>query len=313
MTMSGQVDFLGFLLSQTTHIEQEAYEVRYADIQYPRLVPVDMSAHEWARTITHFSMDMTGFADFAATRANDIPLVDVTRQRFEVNVEMAWLGYDYTIDELGQAMMIPGRNLTADKAKAVRRKYEEFIDDKVLNGYEELGWDGLLNNANIPSNNVANGAAGTPQWNTKTGDEVIRDLNDMITGVWVQSTTVEMADTIALGAESYSALTTTPRSADSDMSVLRWFQMNNIYTGMTGQPLNIVLLRGLENAATGGAGRILAYRRDMDVLRVHLPKALTFMPAQQWLTRYVVAAYFRLGGLEIRLPNAARYGDMISA
>ena len=312
MTMGGQVDYLGFLLSQTTSIEQEVYQTRYRDIQYPRLVPVDMSANEWARTITHFSMDMQGNAGFAASRANDIPLVDVTRQRFEVNVEMAWLGYDYTIDELGQAMMIPGRNLTADKAMAVRRKYEEFIDDKVLNGYDELGWDGLLNNANIPAQDAPNGAAGTPQWNTKTGDEVIADINGAITGVWDQTGTVELADTIALGATSYAHLGNTPRSADSDMSILRWLQANNLFTLMTGEPLNIVLLRGLEDAAAGDAGRLLAYRRAPDVLKLHLPKPLTFETPQRWLLRYVVPAYFRLGGLEIRLPRAMRYLDLIS-
>ncbi len=35
---------LGFLLSQVTSIESEVYAIRYADIQYPRLVPVDTSA-----------------------------------------------------------------------------------------------------------------------------------------------------------------------------------------------------------------------------------------------------------------------------
>lgn len=313
MTMPNYVDFLGFLLSQSTSIEQEVYQVQYPDIQYPRLVPIDMSANEWARTITHFSMDRVGQAEFLAGRANDIPLADVTRARHEVTVELAGIGYDYTIDELGQAMMIPGRNLTSDKAMAARRAAEEFIDDKVLNGYADAGWDGLLDNANIPKSDAPNGAAGTPQWNTKTGDEVIADLNNTITGVWTGSRTVEMADTVALGPASYAHLTNTPRSADSDMSVLRWFMQNNIYTGMTGQPLNMVLLRGLENAAAGNAGRMLAYRRDPQVLKLHLPMPHRFLPAQQWMLRYVVPGIFRLGGLEIRRPQAMRYLDLISA
>lgn len=313
MTAPAQVDYLGFLLSQSTYIEQEAYQVQYPDIQYPRLVPVDTGAYEWARTITHFSMDRVGQAAFLAGRANDIPLADVTRAIHEVGVEMAGIGYDYTIEELGQAMMIPGRNLTADKAIAARRAAEEFIDDKVLNGYADAGWDGLINNANIPRVDAQDGASNMKAWDNKTGDEIIRDLNDSLTGVWVGSRTVELADTIALGPSAMAKITNTPRSPDSDMSVRQWFMRNNIYTDMTGQPVNIVLLRGLEDAAAGNAGRMLTYRRDPMVLKLHLPMPHRFYPAQQWMLRYVVPGIFRLGGLEIRRPQACRYTDLISA
>ena len=47
---------LGFLLSQVSAIEQEVYQIRYADIQYPTLVPVDTSAYPWARTVTYFTL-----------------------------------------------------------------------------------------------------------------------------------------------------------------------------------------------------------------------------------------------------------------
>ena len=46
---------LGFLISQVSSIEQEVYAIRYGDIQYPNLVPVDTSAYPWARTVTYFT------------------------------------------------------------------------------------------------------------------------------------------------------------------------------------------------------------------------------------------------------------------
>ena len=56
---------LGFLVSQTSAIEQEVYAIRYADIQYPNLVPVETSAYPWARTVTYFTVDHVGQADRA--------------------------------------------------------------------------------------------------------------------------------------------------------------------------------------------------------------------------------------------------------
>ena len=55
---------LGFLVSQISAIEQEVYAIRYADIQYPSLVPVDTSAYPWARTVTYFTADQAGQADW---------------------------------------------------------------------------------------------------------------------------------------------------------------------------------------------------------------------------------------------------------
>ena len=56
-------DHLGFLLSQVSHIDHTAYEIKYPDIQYQNLVPIDTSASEWAANIVHFSSDKTGQAE----------------------------------------------------------------------------------------------------------------------------------------------------------------------------------------------------------------------------------------------------------
>ena len=74
----------------------------------------------------------------------------------------------------------------------------------------------------------------------------------------------------------------------------------------------IQVLRGLETAAAGNKGRAIAYRRDPEVLRFHLPMPLRFMEPQQHLITYIVPGIMRIGGLEIRLPKAIRYLDLIN-
>ena len=225
---------------------------------------------------------------------------------------MAAIGYDYDEQELGQAMMVPGTNLTADKAIAARRACEEFIDDIVLRGNADYGWDGLINNANVTKSDAPDGAGGSPEWSSKTALEIVKDVNDALMGVYVDSLTVEMADTICWPTSVWSALLSTVIDG-THVTMLDFIQRNNVWTKKTGMPLMMREIRGLENAAANNKGRMIAYRRDPSVLRFHLPMPHRFYAPQQQILRYIVPGIFRLGGLEIRRPKAIRYLDKITA
>ena len=49
---------LSFAIEQHTHSEASVNEAPRPEIQYPRLVDVDTSAPDYAKTITYFSSDM---------------------------------------------------------------------------------------------------------------------------------------------------------------------------------------------------------------------------------------------------------------
>ena len=110
---------LGFLVSQTAYIESEVYRIQYQEIIYAQLLPIDNSAGEWAKSVTYYSLDKVGQAHWINHTASDIPYADINRNKFEQGIEMAGIGYTYTLEELGQAMMIPGLNLTAERAELI--------------------------------------------------------------------------------------------------------------------------------------------------------------------------------------------------
>lgn len=306
---------LGFLTAQTSSIEAQVVRVLYPDIQYPLLIPVDTSANEWAKSITFFSMDRVGRADWFNHLGKDLPLADVNRAKFEHGIELAGIGYRYTLEELGQAMMIPGMNLSAERAEAARRAYEEFVDDIALRGAAEKNWTGLINDANVTvvtaAFDGAGGGGGSPTWADKTADQILRDVNDALSGVYTTSLTVEMADTVLLPVAEHSRLATL-RLENTTMTALQFLALYNVYTAQTGQPLLIRAVRGLETAGEGGLGRMVVYRRDPNVLKLHLPMPHRFLPV--WQTgpiTFDVPGIFRLGGVEIRRPGAVRYVDGI--
>lgn len=298
---------LGFVISQTSHIEQQVNEVRYPDIQYPFLIPVDTSAHPFAKTVTYFSADRIGQAKWINGNADDMPKATTERTKHETSVFMAGIGYGYGFEEINQAQML-GINLTADDAMAARRAYEEFVDTIALEGDAAKGFEGLFNTSAITP-----AAATTGDWSnvSTTGDQILADVNNALSNMHVNTKTVELADTLLL-PWSCQNLIASKRLGDTNMTVLEFLRRNNVYTATTGQQITIRGSRRLDTAGVSGVRRMVAYRRDPRVLKLHIPMPHRFLPVYQaGPLRFEVPGVFRLGGLDIRYPGAVTYIDGI--
>jgi len=307
-----QQQALSFLVSQASIIEPQVYRIQYPDIQYPLLIPVETSGNEWAKSITFFSLDRFGRADWFHHMARDVPFADITREKFEHAIDMAAIGYFYTLEELAQAQMM-GQPLSAERAAAAFRAYEEFMEDVAFIGSTDKDWTGLLNDPNVeivPAD--ASGTGGSQAWDDKTADQMLADINAILTGIYTDSSTVEMADTLLLPTAAFLALSLR-RIPETVATVMSFLRENNTYTAQTGQALTIRAVRQLDTAGEGGVGRMVAYRRDPQVLKLHLPMPHRFL--EVWRTgvmRYDVPGIFRTGGVEIRRPGAVRYADGIT-
>jgi hypothetical protein len=305
---------LGFLLQQTSYIEQEVYRIQYPDIIYPQLVPVDTSANEWAKSITYFSLDRVGQADWFDGMASNMPVADINRAKYEQTIEMAGIGYRYTLEELGHAMMVPGTNLSSERAEAARRAYEEFMDRLARVGDSRKGVTGLFNNASVTREDaIADGTGSSALWTAKSADQIVRDVNNSLLGVYENSLTVEMADTVLLPIAAMTTLAQ-KRVENTTMNALQYLKENNLYTQQTGAPLMIRGVLDLSDAGSGGVGRMVTYRRDPRVVKFHVPMPHRFLPV--WQTgpiTFDVPGIFRVGSVDIRRPGAFRYVDGITA
>ena len=165
---------LGFAVSQTSHIETQVNETTYPDIQYAELVPVDTSAHPFATTVTYYSSDKFGQANWINGNADDVPLAGTERAKHEAGVHMAGIGYSFGYEEINQAQML-GMDLAADNAIAARRAYEEMVDGVALFGDTSKGFEGL-----VSSSGVTAASATTGNWNSATEDQILADLNDAL-------------------------------------------------------------------------------------------------------------------------------------
>lgn len=296
---------LGFVIAQTAHIEQSVYQMKYADIQYPGLIPVDTSANPFVKTVTYFSSDKVGVAGWLNGNADDIPMADTEHTQYESNVYTAGIGYGYGWEEINQAQML-GINLANDKAMAARRASEEMVDRIALEGDTIKGFEGLFDHSAVTATAATNG-----DWNggVTTPDEVIEDVNDALTNVQTQTNNVILADTMILPYSKWNYLASR-RLTDTSMTILEFIRTNNVYTAQTGAPLMIRAARKLDTAGVSSTARLIAYRRDPEVLKLHMPMPHRFLPVwQAGPLRWEIPGVLRFGGLDIRLPSEISYID----
>jgi len=304
---------LSFLIEQATYIEAEVYRVQYPEIIYSQLIPIDTSANEWAKSITYFSMDKVGAADWFDGNATDLAKADVNRARYEQGIEMAGIGYGYNLEELGQAQQIPGTNLSAERAEAARFAYEQFMDKLAYVGSVPKNFKGLINQTSVTRvDAAATGTGSSRLWSTKTADQMITDVQTALTGVYEGSNTVEMADTVLLPVDAINQLSIA-RIPNTMETALTYLAKNNLYTFMTGAPLTIRGVLGLGTAGNSTTGRMVAYRKDPRVLKLHVPMMHRFLPVwQRGPITFDIPGIFRVGSVEVRRPGAMRYVDGIT-
>ena len=301
-----------FVVQQTTMIEQTIVKMQYPDVQYPDLIPVDGGGNEWVKSITYYSQDMMGRADWFHHTALDVPLAELTREKFERGIEMAAIGYRWTIEEVASAINTPGLNLTADKATACRRASDEMIDDVALRGAPAKNMQGLINNSLIAATTApADGTGSSTTWASKTNDQIIRDMNNALMGIATGTNWLYYADTVLLPPAVLVGMAGRMFN-NQPITILEWIKKYNVLTVQTGRPITIAGVRGLETAGVGSISRMVAYRRDPSVLKFWIPMRHKFLPVwQRGPLVFDVPGIFRLGGLEIRMPAAMRYLDGI--
>jgi hypothetical protein len=309
---------LNFVTQQALTINPTVYAQKFPDLPWNELAFVDSSAPEWTPGIVTFTSAQVGAARWYSGGAKDIAKADVTMDRVQANVHMASIGYSYDLEEVGQAQLLD-MSLSASKAVAARRAYNEFMWNVVQVGDTAKGLTGLINQSGVTSGLApADGTGSVTTWfdangnATKTPTQLLRDFNNALIGVFTGTNTVEMADTVLLPFTTLSYMAATPMSATNSETILSFIERTNLYRQRTGQNLDIRGVLGLDTAGAGSTRRMVVYANREDVVKTLLPMPHRFMPVfQDGPIHFEVPGLFRTGGVDVLRPSAFRYLDGI--
>lgn len=288
---------LSFVVAQTAHIEAVVLKKKYPAITYAQDIPVDTSANPFATSVTFYASDAIGAAKVMNGKGDDMPLANVDMQKLDNAVSLAGIGYSFSLEEIGQAQML-GLNLDTMGADGARFAYEKFVDAVAYTGNTAMGVTGLYNTSGITT------SAATGVFSGLTPDQILTNVNVLLSGPYTASLGVEMADTLKLPLTVFADLAQR-RLTDTALPLLMYIRDANIFTATTGRPLTIA---GDHRLTT----RAVAYTKDPDVLKLHIPMPLRFLAPQPRNLGYVVPGMFRLAGLDIRRRGAVRYMDSVA-
>lgn len=301
---------LAFLTPQLYRIETEVYAQRLPSFDITRFMTVDSSGDMWDVGTVVYSQEDVGQAEFLAGAAFDMPYASNKMAQASKPFYLAGIGYEWNTQEMQRAAKL-GRALSSDKARAAKQAADKFVysvgmTGKTPAGDAEKGWTGFVNNASAPSAQVAADGTGSSRlWSAKTPDLILRDINAALTAVETGTSETHVANTLVLPTSAYNYIATV-RVGDTNATILSYLLANNV----AGEGLTILKSRALETAGTGSTTRMIAYDRDPQVIKFHLPGPHTFLdPFRKSSMTYEVAGIMNVGGVEVRLPKAIVYRD----
>lgn len=293
-----------FFLRELEHVKSKSYDTKYKKLKAMELLPIDTTADAGDASITYQRYTKVGVAKIIRDYADDSPRVDVYGEEVTVKVYRIGDSYGYDRDEVRRSRKA-GKRLDQKRANAAKRASDEKVDSIAWNGDTAHNIPGFIDYPGITEYTVPNGAAMSTEWNTKTPDEVIKDMAGIVTGVIDSTNGVEVPDTMLMPIEQYEYISNT-RMTDGDSKTIRtYFLENNPHIK------TIEWLTELKGAGAGGSDRFMVYPKNPDNVTLEMPLPYQQLPPQQKGYGFEILTETKTAGVIIYYPLAVAYGDGI--
>jgi hypothetical protein len=295
-----------FFARELEHVKARTYDALYPSLKQRQIFPVSFDADPADEFISYTMYDSVGMAQIVSDYATDFKNCDINGIQYSARVRSLGAAYQYSIQEIRKAQKT-GKPLEQGKANAARKAVMQLERDIAFYGDEAYNMVGWLKNPNIPNVTLANGDWLNP---ATTSDEIIADANLLANAVNGNSRGVHQPDTLLLPLAYYSKLASTPRSANTDKTVLSFLMENNPFIR------SVDWLNELSAANSGGRiakDMAVMYSRDPETMSLEIPQEFETFPAQAQALAFKVPVHERCGGVVVTRPLSQAMTDDIGA
>lgn len=279
---------------------------------------VQMGDENSSYTVTTFGADggaAPAGISWASKTTTTLPRVNVDIGKISNPLTLWASEVSYTVPELISAQQT-GRPIDTQMLAGLNLKDQMDTDQMVYVGDTNVGATGLVN-ATLVTNvsNVANGAAGLPQFINKTPDEITADFNEILTSAWAASGWKAPPNKVLVAPTPFGYLTTTKIGDAAQTSILKYVKENNVFTAQFNTPIDILPCKWLDKNNINGPGgsaatydRMVAYSQNPEYVR--FPKVPLQGMQPQYRGIWVAVPYYgRLGRVETVYPETLAYRD----
>lgn len=304
-----------FLQKQLEKFDSKVVEP-LSSTSWPRDMPV-RTGGGFVESVSNVSVNYaTTGADEAALiqeAANDIPAVQADFEKDSVKTFIwgHYLDISYIQQQKLQQIAL---NLEDVLNKGIHLFYDKTVDKSVYKGFPVHGTTGLINNPSITRKSAAasKASASSTKWEDKTADEILAEINGMLTDVWTANDCADDAipNHILLPTAKFGDILTRKVGDNGDKSILTYILENNLCK-QNGGTLIISPCKWCNGAGTGGTDRMVAYVNQEQHLRfditVPLRRLQTEISSLMFKTPYVS----QFSAVNFIYPTTVEYVDGI--
>lgn len=308
-------DSYTFLMKELEKIDEKIQEP-LSGTTWPRDIPV-VTGGGLMESIA--SIDVT-YASSGKTEdnlifdsTNEIPIMQAEMSK---NVARCFNFAEYmsfsTIER--EKMLQVGRDPETFLNKGIRLHCDKVMDINVYTGFTKVASTGLVNNAGITRISAPPHTSGgtDTQWSKKTADEILNDINTLITSIWnaCDCATDALPNHILVPIAQFGQLVSRKVSDDSQKSILTYVLENNLTTRQGGN-LVISPCKQCLMAGSSATDRMVGYINHPDRICFNLTQPLRRMETEYADLRVKIPYIAQFSEVRFLYPSTVMYMDGI--
>ena len=219
----------------------------------------------------------------------------------------------YTIFELESSARL-GRPIDSQMYDMMRYTHQMNIDEQVNYGDTGFGDTGLVNSSLVTPVPLPTGVSGYTQWNQKTPNEILNDINFALNSVWASSAWAWMPSHMLIPPAQFSYISTQLVSQAGNTSILTYVLENNITVKQGSKPLRLFPSKWAIGTGQGGTpgtvsvDRMVAYTKNKNLIRFPMT-GLGRTPVVYDGMWHKTVYFCKLGVVEVVYPETISYFD----
>ena len=243
--------------------------------------------------------------------ANDIPVIQADMSKSVARTFNFAEYLSFSVLEKEKMVQV-GRDPETFLNKGIRLHCDKVLDKNAYMGFTRVNSTGLINNPSVTRISAPAGAGGSALWANKTADEILADINTVISQVWkVNDCSADaLPNHILLPVAQFGLLVTRKVSEDSERSILTYVLENNL-TRQQGGDLVISPCKWCSTAGTNYADRMVVYMNRVDRVCFNLTQPLRRMETEYSGMRIKIPYIAQFSEVRFLYPTTVRYMDGI--
>jgi len=209
---------------------------------------------------------------------------------------------------------ITNRSLEQIYDNGIRLDFDKYMDMNVYLGNTIYGFFGLINDTTVTAGSVATGVSTKTTWKDKTPDEILYDVNKLITDAWAaaQYDQTAVPNHILIDPANYAYIASTKVSSAGNVTILEFLLANNI-AKQKSVDLFIGESRFCIGAGTGTTQRMVAYVNEKRFVSMDVPVPLSRVMTQPNVNNASYDSLYmaNVGQVKKHYLEAFRYADGI--